>query len=217
MRVGAQAASAPRVFHALSPCLPILSGGLACLALLSVATEARAVGPVDVEIAGEVGTGTNPIGGTMNPQLGSVGARVGVVYRHVYVGADLLEEFGGFVDYGNVAFGQPHLLGRAPIVKSQAFGARLGYGFAIEQDDLVVRPQLGIGDYIMTSYLSGTPVGDTSPEFGPPTSALYLEPGVCVLGLIGHVIHGADANVLIESQAGTEPALTAHLQAGVRF
>jgi len=123
------------------------------------------VGPVDVEIAGEVGTGTNPIGGTMNPQLGSVGARVGVVYRHVYVGVDYLEAFAGSVDYGDVTLGD---------TKSHAFGA-------------------------------------------PPTSALYLEPGVCVLGLIGHVILGADANVLIQSLGGTEPALTFHLQAGVRF
>jgi len=189
----------------------VVSAGLTCAAIIALATDARALGPVDVEIAGEVGTGTNPIGGAMNPQILGVGGRAGVAFRHVYAGLDFLYDFSGYGDNGSVTFGG---------VKSYAFGARFGYGFAIEEDNLVVRPQVGIGDYVIPS----PPIGFLPGEVFSPASGLYLEPGVCVLGVLGHLILGADANVLVlpdyngfEPQAKTETALTAHLQAGVRF
>lgn len=58
---------------------------LAGMAMLTVTRTARALGPVDVEMAGEVGTGTNPVGGNVYVEPG---ACLLLTFGHAMFGAD---------------------------------------------------------------------------------------------------------------------------------
>ena len=87
-----------------------------CGALLLAPLDARAVGPVDVEIAAKVGYGTNPSSSPINPLGPGYGARAGVVFHRIYAGAS-------FMHY----LGDPSTAGNAS-QRADLFGVELGYG-----------------------------------------------------------------------------------------
>lgn len=185
--------------------------------------QARALGPVDIEIAGKAGYGTNPsTEATLNGQsafneLGAgLGGRAGVSVFGFYGGVNVVNYFGGSAllpctaPAGSPAMCPPssgHVL---------MYGGELGYGYKISI--VTIRPQIGVG----SAVLFGTP---------PSTSGLYLEPGVTGLVLFGdaHVVFvGVDANLALfpnrssitpggSSSSSVADAFTVHGQLGVKF
>jgi hypothetical protein len=94
-------------------------------ALLTLLTPgpARALGPIDIEVAGKAGYGTNYYG------LG-LGARAGISFLGLYGGIN-------FVNY----FGQGQ--GGQPALSAFTFGGEVGYGIKIAF--VTIRPLLGLG------------------------------------------------------------------------
>jgi len=161
----------------------------------SFSREARALGPIDLEIAAKGGYGTNPIGGGLNPLGVGLGGRAGVAFFGFYGGAALLYYFGG--SQSGVS---DHSL---------MYGLEAGYNWKITI--LTIRPQIGVGNYTLN-------VGNAQ------GSNLYLEPGVTGLVSLGTFFVGADANLLVlpsfqtpGGSQGTDTAFTVHGQIGVKF
>lgn len=183
--------------------------------ILSVASTASALGPVDVEIAAKVGGGTSP--GIVLPSSGpafagpnalglGLGGRAGVSFMGFYGGVS-------FMDYLGASQGNESL-------KTILYGVEAGYNIGISI--LTLRPQLGVGNYRLTesspgglTTFSGQVVSDSY-----SSNSLYLEPGVTALLSFGLWIVGADGNVLFLVPTGgdnSHPAFTAHGQVGIRF
>jgi hypothetical protein len=168
-------------------------------ALSLTSRDARALGPIDLELGAKAGGGTNPFGGNPQPPnpLGfGLGARGGIALFGVYGGLNVLYYFGN--SQNNVS------------VHSLMYGGELGYN--IKLTILTIRPQLGFGQYT----LSATGANDVN--------NLYLEPGLTGLISLGMWFVGADANALIlpgikqaDGSTGTSTAFTLHGQVGVKF
>ena len=151
----------------------------------------------------------------MNPLGVGAGGRAGVSLFGFYGGINYMYYFGG--SNGGVS---QHAMQE---------GAELGYG--IKLPFLVIRPQVGVGNFTLsTSGSSAT--GGVVPVSVPATNAnnLYVEPGLTVLIPVAFLYFGADANALIlpgvqsgpgpggvASKSQTDTAFTAHGQIGIRF
>ena len=166
----------------------------------SITRDARALGPVDVELGAKAGVGTNPTSSPINPLGFGLGGRGGVSFFGFYGGVDLMYYFGG----------SQSVAGQNVSLNSLMYGVDLGYDFKIAI--LTIRPLLGLGNFTVSSNLGGS------------SSNLYLEPGVTGLVSFGTLFVGADANLLvlpgIDEGGGnhtTETAFTLHGQVGVRF
>jgi hypothetical protein len=164
-------------------------------ATFSFTRDAHALGPIDLEIAAKGGYGTNPVGGNLNPLGVGLGGRAGVGFFGVYAGLNALYYLGGS-DSGVSAH-------------SVMYGLEAGYNWKITI--LTIRPQLGIGNFTLSSG-------------GSSNSNIYLEPGVTGLISFGTIFVGADANLLVlpgiqqsDGNKGTDTAFTIHGQVGVRF
>jgi hypothetical protein len=176
---------------------------------LSITRDARALGPVDLEVAGKVGVGTNPFSDLPNPLGFGLGARAGVSLLGLYGGLSLMYYVGSGQD--NVANAGGHVS-----VNSLLYGIEAGYGaklFGL----ITLRGQLGLGNYQLNE--SGA-TGNQNP------TNLYLEPGLTALLSIGIVIVGVDANILIlpgvsdplpPGGSTWDAAFTLHAQGGVKF
>jgi hypothetical protein len=183
----------------------------------SISRDAHALGPIDLEVGAKAGGGTNPFSGqtpsTINPLGFGLGGRAGVAFFGIYAGVDLMYYFGGSqtepiggvggVSQQNVSVSEHTLM----------YGVDLGYNFKISI--LTIRPQLGLGNFTLTSSGGGQ---STS------VNNLYLEPGVTGLVSLGTLFVGADANLLVlpgipqpDGGKGTNTAFTLHGQVGVRF
>jgi hypothetical protein len=177
----------------------------------SISRDAHALGPIDLEIGAKAGGGTNPFGQPPNPLGFGLGGRAGVAFFGIYAGVDAMYYFGGKstltppgVQTGGESFSD----------HSAMYGFDLGYNFKIAL--LTIRPQLGIGNFTVTSGVDGQ--GSSS------HSNLYLEPGLTALVSLGLLYVGADANILVlpgveqpTGGTGTNTAFTLHGQVGVRF
>ena len=188
--------------------LPLIVAGLVAL---TAAPMARALGPVDLEVAGKVGTGTTPFGPS-NPLSLGFGLRGGVSFFGVYAGLSFIDYIGsGESAADGPAFSAPHTL---------QYGGELGYGFKVGR--VTIRPLVGLGNYV------------ESTGGGPAASNLYFEPGGAVLVSFGPLLVGLDANALVLPSVylytgcngmgctqmpvyKTETAFTMHAQVGVRF
>jgi hypothetical protein len=175
-------------------CLLVAAATLGA-ATFSFSRDARALGPIDLEIAAKGGYGTNPFGGNINPLGAGLGGRAGVAFFGFYGGAALLYYFGG--SQSGVS------------EHSLMYGLEAGYNWKIAI--LTIRPQLGVGNYSLD-------VGNTS------GNNIYLEPGVTGLISLGTFFVGADANLLVlpsiqqpDGNKGTDTAFTVHGQVGVKF
>ncbi len=186
---------------------PLFAG----LLTLFATREAHALGPLDIEIAGKVGYGSDPGGGAGFNRLGfGVGGRAGIALFGIYAGVNIVDYLGG------TASPQPcPLMDASPAcsggsVHTLMYGGEFGYGFKISI--VTIRPQVGVGSALVSSP-------------GGNSSSLYLEPGVTGLVHFGVLIVGVDANVAIFPSAteintqgvSTLTAFTIHAQVGVRF
>jgi hypothetical protein len=172
--------------------------------------DAHALGPLDIEIAGKAGYGTNPDSGLgFNPLGVGLGGRAGLSIFGLYAGVNVVDYLGGSQPCPPVM-----ATGACPNVSAHTlmYGGEFGYGFKISI--ITIRPQIGVGSALVS--------GSTS------NSTLYLEPGVTGLVAFGILIVGVDANLAIfpgsnqinsngtTSTTVTE-AFTIHGQVGVRF
>jgi hypothetical protein len=212
-----------------------LAAGAAATVAFSVSRDARALGPVDVEVGAIAGAGTTPthqgngagVAGQSGLALPNVlgfglGGRAGIGFHGLYAGVEGVYDFGG-------SAAPPY----AEKAHSDLVGIDVGYSFKVPF--ITIRPLVGVGDF--TETVSGLPQPFCPAGSGPcsvPNSesynTLYVQPGITVLIALGTVYVGADANLLVLTSvphyAGTngpssydwlELALTFHAQAGVRF
>lgn len=179
----------------------------AAAAILLSPTGARAEDPVaEVALLGGFTTSpaaTSPTAYDINSFGGSAGARFGVAYRGVYVGASLLDTF-----YG----------GTGPYASSSTTmflgGAEVGYGVTL-RDRWVVRPKVGFGLGIVTSSSLGPTGAELQSGFG---GEVYVEPGFEAMLLLGRCFVGADVNVVLMFPGqDTQSALSMRAEVGVRF
>jgi hypothetical protein len=175
---------------------------------MSIAPDAHALGPVDLEVAGKLGVGTNPFGDLPNPLGFGLGARAGVSLLGLYGGLSLMYYFGSGQD--NVAGA-----GGRVSVNSLLYGIEAGYGGKL-LGLFTLRGQLGLGNFQLNQ----------SGAFSANPTNLYLEPGLTALLTIGIVLVGVDANILIlpgvsdplpPGQSSWDAAFTLHAQGGVKF
>lgn len=177
--------------------------------VLAGGRQAHAIGPVTVEIAGELGGGTNPFSSPPNALGLGVGGRAGASFMGIYAGLRALYSFGGT---------KPAMLG-SPAERNEhswLYGVEVGYGLRFF-DVLTIRPQVGIGNFALSDVAGGTTEVDAN--------NIYLEPAMVVLLTLKPFLIGGDAGVLIlpgftGAQGGsptTFTAFTAHGQLGVTF
>lgn len=178
---------------------------VAAVAFALVATEkpAHALGPVDLEAGAKVGVATNPSDGDTPLGFGA-GVRAGVGIFGFYGGLSFMHYFGSSTS--------------VPIVgdvstTTNLFGVELGYTIS-SLPVVQIRPQLGVGDIVITGSGGGQSTSD---------GHIYLEPGVTVLVPLGLLYVGGDVNALIipgvdqGTDTKTYTSLSIHGQVGVRF
>jgi hypothetical protein len=198
----------------------VLSTLALAVATLGVSRDARALGPIDLEVGARVGYGSNPSGFAPNPLGVAIGGRVGVSFFGLYGGLS------GQYNLGGTTQGQSGEGATGPqTLRSYQYGVDLGYGFKVPFIRLVVRPLVSIGNYVYTPSGSGyCSEGITCSS----VNYLYLEPGVTAFFTFGRLFVGGDVNLFIlpsvdtvdssgEPAKTTDVALTAHAQIGVRF
>ena len=181
--------------------IPLVVAAAAAVVLTgSVARDAHALGPIDLELGAKVGAGTRPASRGPNPLGFGLGGRGGVSFFGIYAGVDAMYYLGG----------SQTIDGEKVSLHTVMYGLDLGYNFKIAI--LTIRPLLGIGNFVVSS----------SPSSGSENN-LYLEPGVTALVSLGTLFVGADANLLVlpgingPTGSSTETAFTVHGQVGVRF
>jgi hypothetical protein len=175
----------------------------AVCALVLTTSAARALGPLDVELAGKVGGGIETSGDPTGPFGPSVGGRAGATISGtgVYGGLTLDYYFGGTQQAAGMSVQQHAVL----------YGLEGGYGFRLA-DIVTLRGQLGFGNL---AYTAGN----------YDKSGIYVEPGVTALVFLRSLILGVDAGVVflpgfspmgpLPTTPG--PALLLHGEVGWRF
>jgi hypothetical protein len=190
----------------MTRCAPLLVTAALGIGSLCVARDASALGPVDLEVAGKVGYGTNPFSNYPNPLGVGLGARAGVSLLGLYGGLSFMYYIGSSQDVASQA--------GSISAHSVLYGIEGGYGTKL--GPLTLRGQLGVGNFTISE--SGALSGNNS--------NLYLEPGVVALLTFGMLLVGADANVLVlpgvnnplpPGDSSWQAAFTVHAQAGVKF
>jgi hypothetical protein len=185
--------------------MPRLSLSLAAaaltLAILAFPAKAGAVGPVDIEIAARAGTAISDLG----PLGFGIGGRGGVSIQGLYVGIDVIDYLGA-TSPCNSCSTPPGVPLPNRYQRALLYGFEAGYGFKFSL--VTIRPQLGLGNFRLSSSLGGGATSDSN--------HFYFEPGVVGLVSLGLLLVGADVGVLIPP-TGPEFAFTVHGQIGVRF
>jgi hypothetical protein len=123
----------------------------------------------------------------------------------LYVGVDVIDYLGATstCDSCSAPAGVP-LPKRSQ--RALLYGLEAGYSFKFSL--VTIRPQLGLGDFRLSSSLGGGPL--------QATDYFYLEPGVVGLVSLGPVLVGADVGALLPP-TGPEFAFTVHGQIGIKF
>lgn len=180
---------------------------------LFVAGDARAVGPIDIEVAGIAGGGFPPSGLGVSPVGFGLGARAGVVLRDlgIYGGLSFIDYYDG---YGGGAFSLPD--SESISVHGLTYGVEVGYGVVLLRL-ITLRAQVGLGDYAEIVETS-TASSSSSQTHNSP----YVAPGLVAMVSLGPVLIGADASALIASfgngsKYSTATALMLHAQLGLKF
>jgi hypothetical protein len=182
------------------------------LLTLSATREAHALGPLDIEVAGKIGYGSNPDSGEGLNRLGfGFGGRAGLALFGIYAGVNIVDYLGGTANSEPCPPGVQSAACAGGSVHTLMYGGEFGYGFKISI--VTIRPQFGVGSAIVSGP-------------GGSASSLYLEPGVTGLVSFGLLFVGVDANVAIfpsttsgevMSSSSTNEAFTIHGQIGLRF
>ncbi len=174
---------------ARKPRMPRIALGVAtALVSVLVATNAHALGPVDLELAALGGVGFAPADLKVNPYGFGLGVRGGVRFVGFYAGARALNYFG-----------------ESSLSVTQ-LGIEAGYGFSL--GPVTLRPGVGLGDFIAGGTIAATP---SYVYVSPMLTALVTIPGT-------FVFVGADAEYVVITGGGSAWNSGAlHAQAGVIF
>jgi hypothetical protein len=190
--------------------LLLSSAFLAGAAVLLPAREAKALGPLDVEIAGRVGYGAAPSDLPTNPYGVGFGARGGVSILGFYGGLSVMDYLGSSADVALTNNSGVATATNASVsYKALMYGIDAGWGLKLAI--LTIRGQIGLGNLTYS-------IGDQS------FSHVYVEPGVVGLISLGTWFVGADVNYLVvpslDTGLGTSKTYSAptfHGQIGVTF
>jgi hypothetical protein len=200
---------------------PLSVSLVSAFAATMMPSDARALGPIDVEVAGTIGGGTDPLTNGVrnrypNPLGLGGGGRAGAAFHGLYGGVAFMYYAGGSESNGFGGSASDHAL---------TYGIEAGYGFELF-GLLTIRPQVGLGDYALT-YNPGVckMCNIIQPNRSSTIDNLYLQPGAVALVSLGMLLLGADASVLVVpgikepsgGSATTDVAFTAHAQVGLRF
>jgi hypothetical protein len=186
------------------------------------ARAARALGPVDVEVAGMAGA-TNLASSAANELGFETGARAGVSWLHFYGGLSFVDSptvtMRALCVGPVVAYCTTGTTSTLPFsVRSIRYGVDAGYDFRL-LSRFIVRPQLGVGRIAL--YQSSpvqVVVSDGLEGLDGTAHDVYLEPGATAVVSLWHFFLGVDANALwVPELAHSRAALTAHGQVGVWF
>ena len=198
-------------------CAPLLVTAVLGIGSMCITRDASALGPVDIEVTGAVGGGTDPLTtGGPNPLGFGIGWHAGVAFHGLYGGVALVYYFGGSERNGVGGSASDHTL---------TYGIEAGYELRIV-GALTVRPQVGVGDFVLTFDPGACTLCNITQTNGSSTiSSLYLQPGVAALFSLGKWLLGVDASALVlpsitepyATVATTDVAFTADVQAGARF
>jgi hypothetical protein len=134
--------------------------------------DARALGPVDVEVGARVGVAAPPSNSVaLNPLGFGLGARGGVDFRGFCGGGQFMYYFGG-TDRTAADCGSAAPCGvTAFSTHTVMYGIEAGYGITLIEV-LIIRPQIGLGNATFSSSVSGS--GATNPGSAGSSSNLYL-------------------------------------------
>jgi hypothetical protein len=173
--------------------------------------EAFALGPVDLEIAAQVGGGTSTVGGGPNTLGLGLGGRAGIDVFGIYAGVAAMYYVG---DGGNIADNNGNLV--HTYASSSVVGLEGGYN--INLGILTLRPSLGLGYYnVGSSFSTPQGIGATSSS-GGSSSSIYLEPTATGLFSFGMWIAGADVGVLwVPAVDDSQAAVVIHGQFGIKL
>ncbi len=172
--------------------LAAFAASAAALVVFTLAPAALALGPLDIELAGKLGYGSNGLG------FGA-GARAGLSIIGLYGGFNIVDYPGA-----GTAQGGGHVL---------TYGGEVGYGIKIAF--VAIRPLVGFGnESVSTNALTGTGIaGPTSVS----TSSFYVQPGGLLQLTFGHFLIGVDASALIPTSATSASAFVINGELGVTF
>jgi len=209
----------------------LLTAGATAALAFSFSSDARALGPVDVEIAAMAGGGTTPTSRAGAPLMGGdsnapdplgfgLGGRAGVALYGIYAGVEGMYYVG---DSG----GSPY----SASVNSDILGLDVGYGVTLSS--VTIRLLVGTGNFTERVTASPAPGGAGggglagSTGQSPSYNTLYLQPGITALFSLGtHYCVGADVNLLVltslpetfySAANDLYSAFTFHGQVGARF
>lgn len=200
--------------------LSLLFGALLFVSLFFRSTDAHALGPIEAEVGARLGYATNPDSNISNPLGTDIGIRGGLeLFHKLYLGGNVQYYFGSEV---NTPLSGP---GTDGSVSTHTFLLGFEAGYSIHVSLLTIRPQLGIGDASLTTFGTYSPSAITGPTLNNYTQTntrLYLEPGVVALINFGLVYVGADANILVITDANSQDgnaysSFAFGGQAGLRF
>ncbi|HSY22141.1 MAG TPA: hypothetical protein VK841_08510 [Polyangiaceae bacterium] len=175
------------------------------VAILAFPTKADALGPVDIEIGARAGTAA----GTFGPLGFGIGGRGGISILGLYAGIEVIDYLGATSTCGGCSMPS----GAQPVQQSRSallYGFEAGYNFKFSR--VTIRPQLGLGDFRLSSAYGDPAPGNVSDV----SNYFYLEPGVVGLVSLGVLFVGADVDALF-FPTWPNAALTVHGQIGVTF
>jgi len=149
---------------------PLAVSFASAFATTTMARDGRAIGPLDIEVAGTVGFGTDPLAERGPNPLGfGGGGRAGVAFRGLYLGVALAYYAGAsdsrapFSDFSQASrIAEPHSSDHV-----LTYGLEAGYGFRL-LGLLTIRPQIGLGNLTLSyvqptsSEICGLPCDGTS-------------------------------------------------------
>jgi hypothetical protein len=179
--------------------------------------DARALGPLDVEIGAKIGLATDPVStsASLNPLGFGLGARAGVDFHGFYGGVQFTYYLGGS-ERSDALCGGNNPCGLSEFsTHTLMYGIEAGYGITLI-DLLTLRPQIGFGNATFISSAIGP--GVANPGSRGSSSNVYLEPGVTGLLSLGAWFAGLDANVLFfPGLNDAQTSFSLHGEVGFKF
>jgi hypothetical protein len=202
--------SVPGTLFSMKSVLKVLVAALAVGAVW-IPREAFALGPVDLEIAAQVGGGTSTVGGGPNALGLGLGGRAGIDVFGFYAGVAAMYYIG---DGGTGSDPNGNLV--HTYASSSLVGLEGGYNIGLSM--LTLRPQLGLG-YYNEAISTSSPQGITMTSVtGQNSSSIYVEPGVTGLLSFGMWIVGADVGLLwVPAVDNSNAAVVVHGQFGIKL
>jgi hypothetical protein len=172
-----------------------VTASAALLLALTTTRNARALGPIDLEIAGKAGYGSHDLGA-------GFGGRAGVSFFGIYGGLNI-------VDYLGLSPGAG-----LPSTHTLTYGGEVGFGFKISR--LTIRPLLGFGD--ASQSFAGF---SASSFYLEPGGLLQLKFGVLIFGVDASclILTSAQQQAVGAATGGStaSEAFTIHGQVGLAF